>query len=354
MNLPPKFVGLKASTLVLDGATSPVLGPMVETTGDAWAAPGTGANAGQIAQRVNAHPATSTVRCPAPVASSARAVVVDLESVRFEGLRPTVRLTVASGTEAVGIVWDQSSARLVAGSQSVVLMNGNMTAVTSARMRLVVDRTAGTVEADFAGSTGSLPVAPTGELSVTLSNETAASPAYANHTLWWRRLAVTTVWPASGQDTTAIIGTPGSVAPSRQWAQVRLSTAQTVPNSTRTRVTEWRTPTGFGVPAGTEAGTWRPRAGRWLIHATVGFQSNTGRRFMSLHTRKGTAPEAIIGWAELPETVGPARVTGAVTALGTFDGQTDVWLSVEQRSGEPVPLDTGALVTRFDIQYLGP
>ena len=354
MSIPHQYVGLKTSTLVLDGATGPAIGSMVETSGDAWAATGTGANLGQVAQRVNAHPATSTIRFPVPVASSGRAAIVDLEGVRFEGLRPTVRLTVSSGTDTAGIVWDQSSARLVAGGQSVVLMNGNMTAVTSARMRLIVDRQAGTVVADFAGSTGSLAVALAGELSVSLSNETMSSPAYANHTLWWRRLAVTTVWPAAGRDVTASLGSPGSVAPSRQWMQARLSAAQEIPSGARTRVTEWRAPTGFGVPTGTEAGTWRPRAGRWLIHATAGFQTNTGRRFLSLHTRRGTELEAIIGWSEIPEPAGPGRATGAVTALETFDGRTDVWLSVEQRSGGPILLDTGALVTRFDIQYLGP
>ena len=354
MNIPHKFIGSRITSSTLDGSTSPVVSHMTTVTGDAYAAPGTGTNRGQISMRANAHPASVTLTAPPVISPTARAGVVDLEGIRFEGLRPTMRLTLTGETGAAALVWDQTSARLVVGGQEAMLMSGNMTAAKYVRCRLVLDREAGTVTAVFAGSTVVLPAALAGEVKVTLSNETSGSPSYQNMSLWFRRLSVATVWPDAGEDTHAVIGQDGQAVPSRRGIQARLDSAQSIPDSVSTVVTAWRAATGFGVPTGVNAGSWRPPAGRWLIHATAGFQTNTGRRFMSIRTQMDGDIARTAAWAELGAVVDGGRVTGAATALLTLDGRTDVWLAVEQRTGGPVLLDTGALVTRFDIQYLGP
>lgn len=354
MSIPHKFIGSRVTSMTLDGSTAPVVSHLATITGDAYAVPGTGANRGQIAMRANAHPSSVALTIPPGIAQAARAGIVDLEGIRFQGLRPTMRLTLTGATGAAELIWDQSSARLVAGGQEAMLMSGNMTAAQYVRCRLVLDREAGTVTAEFAGSTAVLSVALTGEVTVSLSNETSGSPSYKNMTLWFRRLSVATVWPDAGEDTRATIGQDGQAVPSRRSIQARLDSAQSIPDSTPTVVTAWRAATGFGVPTGVKEGSWRPPAGQWLIHATAGFQANTGRRFMSIKTQMDGDIERTAAWAELGAVVASGRVTGTATALLTLDGRTDVWLAVEQRTGSPVLLDTGALVTRLDIQYLGP
>lgn len=354
MNIPHKFIGSRVTSVTLDGSTSPVVSHMTTVTGDAYAAPGTGANRGQITMRANAHPSAVVLAVPPGIAQTARAGIVDLEGIRFEGLRPTLRMTLTGEAGKAELVWDQSSARLTADGQEAVLMSGNMTAAQYVRCRLVLDREAGTVTAEFAGSTVSLSAALTGEVTVTLSNETSGSPSYQKMTFWFRRLSVATVWPDAGEDTHTVIGQDGQAVPSRRGIQARLDSGQSIPDSVSTVVTAWRAATGFGVPYGVKEGSWRPPAGQWLIHATAGFQTNTGRRFMSIKTQTDGAGERPAAWAELGAVVGGGRVTGTATALLTLDGRTDVWLAVEQRTGGPVLLDTGALVTRIDIQYLGP
>lgn len=357
MSIPHKFIGSRITSVTLDGSTSPVVSHLITVTGDAWSAPGTGSNRGQIAMRTNAHPSSVALTAPSVIPQTVRAGIVDLEGIRFEGLRPTMCLTLTGATGSAELLWDQSSARLVVGGQEAMLMSGNMTAAQYVRCRLVLDREARTVTAEFAGSTAALPASLTGEVTVALSNKTSGSPSYQNMTLWFRRLSVATVWPDAGEDTHAVIGQnghDGQAVPSRRSIQARLDSGQSIPDSTRTVVTAWRPATGFGVPYGTKEGSWRPPAGQWLVHATAGFQTNTGRRFMAIKTQTDGSGERTTAWAELGAVVAGGRVTGTATALLTLDGRTDVWLEVEHRTGGPVLLDTGALVTRLEIQYLGP
>lgn len=198
--LPLKYAGLKTTRLVLDGSTLPVLTGRTTVTGSGSVRVGTGAESGQIGLTVAGNPGMASITLDLPDPSQVRAVQVEVEGIRLDGLRPTMRAHLTDGTATAGVLWDEMGGKSATAATESTLMNGNITVARAAWVRVLWDAADARALVDFAGATGYVPAQFTGPLRAVLSNETKTSPAYPSHTLWLRHLAVTVVWKDAGTD----------------------------------------------------------------------------------------------------------------------------------------------------------
>lgn len=203
--LPLKYAGLKATRLVLDGSALPGLTGRTTTTGSGSVRVGAGGDAGQIGLTVNGSPGKAGISLGLPDPSQVRAVQVEVEGIRLDGLRPTMRANLTDGTATAGVLWDEAGGKSATASTESILMNGNITVARSAWCRVLWDAVDARALVDFAGATGYVPAQFTGPLRAVLSNETKTSPAYPSHTLWFRHLAVTVVWKDAGSNVVKVL-----------------------------------------------------------------------------------------------------------------------------------------------------
>lgn len=205
-----KWDGLARTTYVLDGSTvtqATVDGLKTVTGSGAVTVPSTVSTAGgQVRLGTGATAGTAGVTFPRAFAGAAvKAVVVDVQGIAVEGLRPTFRAQLAQGARRAGVLFDELGAHVTADGQSVTVMGGNMTYSRDGACGVLVDADAGTMQGHYGYSVAQVPLALSGTWSLLLSNETKDSPNYKNHVLGVRSASLTLIWDMPGGHTTTVL-----------------------------------------------------------------------------------------------------------------------------------------------------
>ena len=327
MKLPLKYAGLKTTRLVLDGSTFPDLTGRTTVTGSGVVRVGSGADSGQIGLTVAGNPGVAGISLELPDPSQVRAVQVEVEGIRLEGVRPIMRAHLTDGSAVAGVLWDEAGGKSATASTESILMNGNITVARSAWSRVLWDAGDGRALVDFAGATGYVPAQFSGPLRVVLSNETKASPSYPWHTLWFRQLAVTAAWKDAGTDVVKMLdesSTPedGTIASFVEQTESLTSAAASRHAQRRTRTLY---PEDFGaVGDGITDDTAALEA--WLASPSLSLRMGDGRYLTTRPLVSALPGRTILSdggviLADMPEQV-ILTVTGQETRIRlTLDGQ---------------------------------